>query len=114
MDVYNEKSGVEVDAAFLDNRRRGTIPITVHWNLHCETTKRELQGDTELTPETTVDESGEVTCVVHIEVPGPLNAIQSNSNWRELKKLLVIANKGRDDEYSQEYEYYVKNLRGRT
>jgi hypothetical protein len=26
----------------------------------------------------------------------------------------VIANKGRDDEYSQEYEYYVKNLRGRT
>jgi hypothetical protein len=114
MDVWNEKSGIELDAAFLDSDRRGTIPSSVHWNLHCEDTKRELRGDTEITPTTVVDESGNITCIAHIEVPGSLNAIQSNRNWRERKKLLVIANKGLDSEFSQEYEYYVLNLRGRS
>jgi hypothetical protein len=114
VDVYNEKSGVEIDAVFLDSRRNGTVPATVHWNLQCDTTERELRSDTEVTPTTTVDESGELTCTARIEVPGDLNKIQRNNNWRELKKLLVIANKGLDDEFSTEYEYYVKNLRGRS
>jgi hypothetical protein len=114
VDVYNEKSGVEVDAVILDSRRNGTVPASLHWNLQCDTTERELRGDTAVTPTTTVDESGALTCIARIEVPGSLNAIQHPGNWRELKKLLVIANKGLDDEFSTEYEYYVKNLRGRS
>lgn len=113
MDVVNEKAGIEVDAAFFDSKRNGTIPATVHWNLHCEDTKRVLQDDTEVAFETSVDEDGNITSVAHIEVPGSLNAIQNDRHPRERKKLLVIANKDRDDEFSQEYEYYVRNLRGR-
>jgi hypothetical protein len=114
VDVYNERSGIEIDAVFLDNRRNGTIPDTVHWNLQCDATRRELQGDTQVFPVSVVDESGALTCTARIEVSGSLNAIQHPGNWRELKKLLVIANKGLDDEFSTEYEYYVKNLRGRS
>jgi hypothetical protein len=114
MDIVNEKSGIELDCSFLDSNRLGTVPATVHWNLQCETTGRELRGDTEAVFESSTDEEGNVTATAHIEVPGSLNTIQHNGNWRELKTLLVIANKDRDDEYSQEYQYYVKNLRGRS
>ncbi len=114
MDLYNEKSGVEVTASFTDSTNEGTIPPTVHWNLVCKTTLKTLQEDTEVFPVAVVDESGVLTCTVEIEIPGSLNAIQRNANKRELKELLVIANKDLSGEFSQGYEYYVVNKQGRS
>lgn len=113
MDVINERSGVEFTAHFADARDIPTVPVTVHWRLDCESTGTVLQPDTEVTPVTVTDESGIVDVYVTINVPGSLNTIQGNGNWRELKTLLVIAAKDTDGEYSQEYQYYVKNIRGR-
>jgi hypothetical protein len=42
-----------------------------------------------------------------------LNAIHNNRNWRELRTLLVTANLGTDRQFTEEYQYYVKNLAGR-
>ena len=114
MDVYNERNGVEFKAHFADAYDTPTIPSTVHWRLDCETTNTVLQGDTEIAAETLSDESGVVDVFASIEVPGALNAIQNNRNAKELKTLLVIADKGMSSEYSQTYQYYVKNLRGRS
>lgn len=114
MDVFNERNGVEIRFHFSDAADSPTIPATVHWRLDCETTGRVIQGDTEVTPVPVLDETGLIDCYVTVEVPGSLNAIQSNGNARELKTLLVIANKDQDGEYSQAYQYYIKNLRGRS
>jgi hypothetical protein len=43
-----------------------------------------------------------------------LNAIQSNRNYREKKTLWVVAGKDTEREYSETYEYWVMNRRGRT
>jgi hypothetical protein len=85
----------------------------VHWSLYCETTKQELQASTAVTPDVTVNEDGTVTATARIDVPGALNAIHNNRNWRELRTLLVTANLGTDRQFTEEYQYYVKNLAGR-
>jgi hypothetical protein len=114
MDVVREGDGIELDAAFLDNRRNGSSPESVHWSLYCETTKQELQAPTAVAPEVTVNEDGSVTATARIDVPGGLNAIHNNRNWRELRTLLVTANLGTDRQFTEEYQYYVKNLAGRS
>lgn len=114
MDVINERSGIEVRAFFADAYDVPTVPSTVHWRLDCETTSKEIQGFVEVTPTTITDASGISEVYVSITVPGSLNAIQDNRNWRELKTVLIVANKDQDGEYSEPYQYYVKNLRGRS
>jgi hypothetical protein len=113
MDVINERSGVEFTAHFEDANGVPTVPASVHWNLVCETTSKVLQSDTAIDPVTISDESGIVDCYVTVNIPGSLNAMQGG-DWRELKTLLVIASKDQDGEFSQEYQYYVKNVKGRS
>lgn len=112
MDVINERSGVEFTAHFEDAAGNPTVPPSVHWRLDCESTGKVLQSDTAIDPVTVTDESGIVDCYVTVNIPGSLNTIQGG-DWRELKTLLVIAAKDTDGEYSQEYQYYVRNIRGR-
>lgn len=114
MDVFNEKSGVEFTAHFSDTLNTPTIPSTVHWRLDCETNGTVIRDWTEVTPTVVTDESGITDVTADIAVPGSLNAIQSSKNARELKTLLVVAAKDTDSEFSQTYQYYVKNLRGRS
>lgn len=111
---YNERSGIELDAEFFDANGAATPPNTVHWRLDCDTTRRVLQGDTAEDAVFSVNTDGVDSWTARIEIPGALNAIQSQRNATELKKLLVIANKDTATEYSQEFSYYVKNLRGRN
>lgn len=114
MRVLNEKSGLEHRAHFSDTFGAPTIPATVHWRLDCQTTGTVLQDWTEVTPVTVSDETGITDVYALIEIPGALNAIQSDSNPRELKTLLVVAAKDQPSEYSEVLSYYVRNLRGRS
>lgn len=114
MDVFNEKSGVEFTAHFSDTQNSPTIPSTVHWNHWCETNKREVSADALITPVIDSGESGIVDVYASIEVPGWDNALINPNNARELRTILVIADKGLSSEVSQTYQYYVKNLRGRS
>jgi hypothetical protein len=111
--MFNERSGVEVTAHFSDATGLPAIPASVHWNLLCDTTDTVLQPDTVAEPVIVSDESGVVDCYVSLTIPGALNVMQGNDR-RELKTLLVIADKDRDSEYSQEYQYYVRNVKGRS
>ena len=113
MHVYNERSGVEFTAHFADANGTPTIPPSIHWNLVCETTGKVLQPDTPADPIIVSDESGLVDCYVAVNIPAAMNAMQS-WGWRELKTLLVIAAKDQDGEYSQEFQYYVRNVKGRS
>lgn len=110
--IFNERSGLEVTAHFANANGVPVIPTTVHWNLHCDTTEKVLQADTAIDPVLISDESGIVDCYVTINVPGSLNVMQGGGQ-RELKTLLVIADKDQSSEYSQEFTYYVRNIRGR-
>lgn len=114
MRVYNERSGVEFQAWFESTPGVPTVPTTVHWRLHCVTSDKALQDDTEVTPEIVSDGTGITGVKVTIDVPGSLNAIQNDRNSRELKQLLIIADKDTDREFSETREYYVRNVKGRT
>lgn len=110
---YNEKSGIELDAAFFDAFGVPTLPSTVEYRLDCDTTRKTLLDYTTIAVVSAVDSAGTTTYTSLIEIPGPLNAIQNNRNAQEVKKLLVVANRDQASEYSQEYTYAVRNLRGR-
>jgi hypothetical protein len=110
----NEKSGHEFSVEFKDADGVPTQPTTAHWRLDCETTRKALQDDTALTVIASTDDNGITHYRATVEVPGSLNAIQNNRNAREMKKLLVIADKDSAREYSLEVTYAVVNLRGRS
>jgi hypothetical protein len=114
VDVFNERAGVEVIADFSDSFGLPTIPPTAHWRLDCDTTGVVLQDSTEVTPTAVTDETGLSRVYATVNVPGSLNAIQNNRNSREKKTLWIIAAMGTDREFSEVYEYWVMNRRGRT
>jgi len=112
--TINERTGMEIEARFFDADDAPTAPTTVHWQLICDTTNQTVQDWTLVASTQEVDEFGQITGVrVDIQIPGPLNAIQKNGNRKELKRLIVAANKDEAGEYSEEYAYYVRNLPGR-
>ena len=114
MRTYNERSGVEFRVHFTDSYDAPTIPETAHWRLDCEETGTVLQDWTVATVTTESDETGIVDVYATIEIPSSLNAIQRSNSTKELKTLLVVANKDQSSEFSETLQYYVKNLRGRS
>jgi hypothetical protein len=113
--TYNEKAGVELKARFYEqDQRTPAVPNSIHYRIDCETTNQTLLDWTELSPSTIADAVKLLEVYVEIDIPGSLNAIQKDRNSRELKKVLVVSNKDTASEYSEEYEYYVRNVRGRS
>ena len=114
MKTYNERSGAEFSARFTANNEQPVVPTTVHWRLDCKTTRQNVVDWTEVaTTQELNDQSQVVAVTAVIEVPGSANVIQNPRNNRELKVLLVAADKDTDREYSEEHQYYVRNLEGR-
>ncbi len=114
MDVWNERNGFELRADFTDEFDAPTIPPSIHWRLDCETTGTVLQDFVEVAPVIEVSEAGIVEAYAIIDVDSQLNAIQKNNNKQELKTLLVVSGLNTAREFSEPYQYYVKNLRGRS
>lgn len=112
--AYNEKQGVEFVATFFDAHQQPTLPSVVEWRLDCDATGTVLQDYTSVAVTSVVGTDGATLYQSSITVPGPLNAIQKQSNTQEVKKLLVVANRDQDGEVSKEYSYIVRNLRGRS
>jgi hypothetical protein len=113
--TYNEKAGVELKARFYaQDQRTPAVPSTIHYRLDCDSTNQTLVDWTELVPTLIADAVRLLEVYVEIDIPGSLNAIQKDRNSRELKKVLVVSNKDTASEFSEEYEYYVRNVRGRS
>jgi hypothetical protein len=115
-DVYSELSGVPVEIAIEDDDGP-VVPATLHVRSHCETTCQDLGDWVELTPVQENDDFGNLLRVTaSYLVPGSVNAIRNRNNRRELKSLLVVANKDLDNEFAKEppYQYYVVRRAGRT
>ena len=110
MRVYAEHSGNEFNAFFESLPGNATIPNSAQWKLLCVTTDKVLQDWTALTPVVESDGTNIQSCYVTVNIPGSLNVIQSYSNPREQKRLLICADKDTDREYMQERDYYVKRL----
>jgi hypothetical protein len=109
----NERNGREFRVEFYDHDHIPTLPGSVHWRLDCATSKREVSALASVTPLTETSTDGTVVYYAVIDIPASSNVIQQTRNSREIKKLLVIADKDTDREYSEEYEYVVVNLQGR-
>jgi len=113
MQQFNEHVGLEAQARFRSSTQEPSLPSTVHWRLNCATTGALLQDWTALTPIQQSDGFNLTDVYVDITIPGSLNVIQSESNSRELKTILVVSNKDLDSEMSEEFSYYVRNIIGR-
>lgn len=111
--AYNENVGVECVAFFKDAYGNASLPTTVYYRLDCGATGNTLVDWTFINPTSVVNSSGATEVSAMIEIPGTANAIQNKRNSREVKKLLVVADKDLESEYSQEYQYLVRNIQGR-
>ena len=112
--AHNEKSGVEITADFFDASGTPTLPTTAHYWVGCKTTNKQLLDFTSTTIQSETTPAGDTRYFSTVNIPGSLNAIQSNRNRQEVKTVLIVANKDLDGEYSQEYQYVVRNLQGRS
>ena len=112
--AYNERSGVEINATFYDSVGTPTLPATVEYRVDCATTLKALLGWTTATVTAETNPAGEVVYSTVIEIPGSVNAIQTNRNRQEVKNVLIVADRDRTSEYSQEYSYVVRNVQGRS
>jgi hypothetical protein len=108
--IYNEHAGVEVTSYF-EGGGVPTNPTTVHWRLDCVTTDTALIDWTEQGVSVEVDESGTTRYYVVILIPGSANVIQKTANKQELKEVTIVADKDQDREFSETYQYYVKNTK---
>lgn len=111
--VLNEGDGQEFVSEFFDSGGNPTAPGTVEWSFRCLTTDTLLQDWTALPLQTMTESSGRTVYYVAGTIAGPLNAIQQDRNARELKQLQVIANRGESGQYSDVFQYYVRNIKGR-
>ena len=110
MKTVSERNGLEFTAKFFDHENQPAVPATVHWRLDCQTTGANLVDWTEETPVATYDDFGDAVDVsVEVEIPASANAIQQDSNRREIKELTVTAGKDTDREYSETITYVVVN-----
>lgn len=104
--TYNERSGVEFTAVFEDEQGTPALPASVHWRLTCETTGRVMQDWTEAAAV-----NGGTSVTADIELSGPVLTLCESQNQRELKSLLIVADKDGEREYSEEYQFYVRKVR---
>lgn len=91
-----------------------TIPATAHWRLDCVTSDKTLVGWTAASVQSQSNAFGLIESWITIEIPGSVNAIQDESNKREEKQVLIVADRDTDREYSEVVPYYVRQVRGRT
>lgn len=103
--TYNEKSGVEFTATFMDVAYAPAQPASVTCLLICEHCDKVLWEDSVTA---SVQADGSVKAL--ILVPGPSVTLCNPNSPREIKRLHVIANEGADRAYSadiQEGRFYV-------
>jgi hypothetical protein len=110
MRVYNEKSGIEFEAWFETEPGVPTVPSSVHWKLLDVNTDTTLQDWTAVVAVIESDETGITGVRSTIDVSGQLNVMTDTSKTRELKRVLIVADKDSAREYSQERDYYVKKV----
>ena len=104
--TYNEKSGLEFTATFTDVDYSPAQPGSVAWRLICEHCDKVLQDWTSVVASVQPDGSVEAL----IQVPGPVVTLCNPNSQREVKRLLVVADKDGDREFSsdlQDGRFYV-------
>lgn len=100
----NENSRYPLTWRLFDGDNNPIVPATLRYRIDCESTGRELQGWTDITP-------APVTSLV---VPSTVNAIQNRANSAELKTLTVEADTGTPNAFTEEGTWRVRNLYGVT
>lgn len=100
----NERSRLPVTVKFADGDWLGIVPDTVRYRLDCKSTGRTILDWTDVTPANPIV----------ITVTADQNAIVSDDNKFERKVLAVEANYGTGNQYTDSYEWKVKNLQGFT
>lgn len=99
----NENKARYVTVSFYDENGDAVTPTTVEWRFYCDTTDAEVAAWATETPATSVT----------ITVPSTYNVIRKSTNKRELKLLMVSADRGLSTEWNQEISWYVTNRKAR-
>lgn len=109
MQVYAQKSGIEVDAWFESVPGVPTVPTTVHWRVRNVTIDEIVIDWTEGTYTIESNETGITGVRTRIDIPGSANVLSQQGGRRETFELQVVADKDTDREYSVEppYQYAI-------
>lgn len=115
-DVVRERNAKRLRVRLYDQiTRQPVLPSTLEWRVDCATTGEAIKDWTQAYIQPIVNELGElVEYRSDIPIPASVNAIQNSANRKELKRALVVADRGLETEWSEEHEYYVLNLQGRN
>ena len=98
--AVNEKTSAYLTVAFLDKAGVAAIPASVTYRIDCLTTGTAILADTSLTPASSIE----------IAITPAQNAILSDGNASETKRITVKASYGVSDGVNAQYDYTVTNL----
>lgn len=100
MQIVNEGTTAYLTVSFKDKAGAAAAPSTLTYSLHCLTTGAVLRNNVSLTAGTSVE----------ITLSATDNAMQSQSNRRETKRVTVKASYGAGEAVNSQYDYQVANL----
>lgn len=115
-DVVNERNSKRIRVRLFDEITGDPVlPATLEWRVDCRTTGEALKDWTQAYIQPVVDDLGAlVEYRSDIPIPASVNAIQNDANRQERRRVLIVADRGLETEWSTEVEYYVRNLQGRN
>ena len=100
-DEANENSTKYLDIAFKDKEGNPSAPILVRYRVDCITTGEAIKPETIIT-----STSADMT----ITLFKTETRIVDPTNRQELRRVSIVAEYAVNDEETQEYDFYVKNL----
>lgn len=110
-----ESNARSVTVGFLDANGDASIPSTVHWRLVCPDDDDSVVTDwATATPSTSTGPDGYSTvCEATIAVIASSHEMVTTLD-KEKRALIVSADKDTDDEWNEEFLYYVERRSGRN
>jgi hypothetical protein len=92
------------------------VPTTVVWRMVCQDDDNSVVTDwATVTATTSTGPDGvSLVCEATITVPASAHAMVTTTLDRERRALIVAADKDTDDEWNEEFTYYVERRSGRS
>jgi hypothetical protein len=115
LENIGESNARSVVTGFLDANGDASIPTTVHWRLVCPDDDDSVVTDwATATPVTSVGSDGYSTvCEATIAIIASSHEMVTELD-QERRALIVAADKDTDDEWNEEFLYYVERRSGRS
>jgi hypothetical protein len=110
-----ELNGRVATVGFTDDDGLTAIPGVVEWRIVCPDNDSVITDWATATPVTTTDGGGNpILCEATITLPASVHGMVTTTLAKEQRAFIVAADKDTDDEWNEEFHYYVERRSARS